>query len=345
MKHTYEIILILICSLVLSSCDESGPVFISSGVLPTLTPVLVATETATKTATITKTATATEVPLFSEAEVEKANPFDDSNWVYRFKTTQVNPEKATEQEWQDEYQFVLAVREKTGIPTTTENKDRNPQLQSLWNVTIWEQSHLDEVKAGKKAAITPLEYRAMIKESKNIGKYGSLPPNDFMGWNYKNIGPILGQDIDAERLPFDYISGKLAGFGTIGGQDVLLIDTEDKYGHEILFPIVVYVEKGPTLPKGLKCIVTNLSYSNRHGGDSTFTLKYDTELGPLIENVTGKVITWEYLYEAFGKEVEITGGGYMPELSRKTGVPETHGFSLGLNLEIASWIWLPHPRK
>jgi hypothetical protein len=41
-------------------------------------------------------------------------------------------------------------------------------------------------------------------------------------------------------------------------------------------------------------------------------LKYDTELGPLGFSTTGKAVSWEDLYTALGKDIDIFGGGYMP---------------------------------
>jgi hypothetical protein len=337
MKHIPEFILILFLSYLLSSCTDSGPALNPLEVLPISTQVPAATETATKTTTATEniTATPTEVPLFTEAEVEAANPFDDSTWPDIFKQTQEHPETATERAWQDENKFVLAVREKAGIPTAAES---NNYIQSLSNAMTWEQTHPDEVKAGKKVTISPVEYREMIKESKNFTKRISLSLNDLQGYNFENIGPILGQNLDAERRPFDEVSGKLAGFGTIGGQDIILIETEDIDGHNILFPAVIYVEKGSTLPKGSRCVVTDLNYSDRHGGDSTYTLQEDIDLPPLKTSGTLKVVLWESLYDTVGKTVTVYGG--YSEAFLKTGISEIHAFSPVLNLEMASQIYI-----
>lgn len=343
MKHIPAFILILLLSYFFSSCTESSPALNSSEVLSISTHVPAATETATETttATETKTQTPTEIPLFTEAQVEAASPFDDSTWPDIFKTTQEHPEKATEQQWQDEYQFILAVREKAGIPTTIESKNYNPQLQSLSNALTWEQNHPDEVKAGKRVAIAPVEYRAMIEEQRKIGGIPKETPKSIQNWKSDLIGPILGQEINSGRHPFDKVSGKLAGFGTIGGENVLLIDIEDTDGYHILFPVVVYVGTGPKLPKGSKCLVLDTNYSNKHNGNSSYILPKDEELSPLTENVTGKIVSWEDLYAGLGKMIIIQGGGYMGELQNKTGVPNVYGFSPELNLEMAYIVEYP----
>lgn len=307
---------------------------------PTETPTSVPSETSTPTASATvteaKTATPTEKPLFTEEEVKAGSSFDLSNWPERFKKPMEHPETATEQEWQDSFQYLLAVREKDEIPKTAEYKDHiNTTLQSLWNGAKWMQEHPDEVKEKHlKLIISPVEYRAMIQGSNKSEEADSLPPKDLQGWNSEYIGPILGQSIDAERHPFDKVSGKLAGFGTIGGQDVILIDMRDKDGYHVLFPVVVYIGNGPTLPKGSKCLVEDMNYSNKHNGSPLFVLPKDEELSPLVENVTGKVVSWEDLCAGLGKMIVLQGGGYMGELQNKTGVSSVYGFSPGLNLEM-----------
>jgi hypothetical protein len=308
--------------------------------IPTQTWTPTESPTTAATATETKAITPTEIPLFTEAQVEAASPFDDSTWPDRFKNTQLHPELATEQAWQDEYQFLLAVRENKGIPKTAEYKTHiNPELQSLWNGIEWMQNNPDKIKAEQlKLIISPVEYRAMIEEQRKIGGLDSLPPKDLQGWNSKFIGPILGrEDIDAERHPFDEISGKLAGFGIIGGQDVVLLDIRDTDGYHVLFPVVVYVENGPTLPKGSKCLVGDMNYSDKHGGNSSYVLPQDMELDPLRSIGNGKIVSWEDLYDGPGKTV-IIDGGYGRQVEDKTGISAIKCFSPVLNLEIASAI-------
>jgi hypothetical protein len=305
------------------------------------------TATATSRATETKTSTPTEKPLFTEAEVEKANPFDLSTWPDRFKTTQEHPETATEQQWQDEYNFLLAARENKGIPKTAEYKDHiNQNLQSLWNGVKWMQEHPDQVKAEQlKLIISPVEYRAMIEEPRVITKwrdtdgaaYGGLDPVNFLqNYGSENIGSILGKDINTKRHPFDTVYGKLAGFGEIGDQNVILIDMKDTDGYHVLFPAVVYVEEGVTLPKGSKFLVEDKNYSNKHNGSSSFTSTEDISLSPLRSVAGGKIVSWGDLYDGFGKMIYIYGG-YGNEITTIVGT-SAKCFSPILNLEIASAI-------
>jgi hypothetical protein len=302
--------------------------------------------TKTTTATETKTATPTEIPIFTEVEIKAMNPFDTSenlvSWPERFAQTQLHPELATDKEWQDEYQFVLAGREDKGILRTAANWNGNPMLQSLHNGLDWEADNIDEMKNKNfRIAITPVEKRVMIEDAR---KFGNLATTDKSVQTYKSeiLGPILGRGgINSRRRPFDEVSGKL-GLGTIGRQDQLLVDIKDTTdGYHILFSVTVYVGKGIALPKESKCLVANKSYSNAHGGSSIYILSRDVELDPLREGRALKTIDWEYLYAALGKEVVIAGGGYMGELQNKIGVSDIYCFSPDLNLEIANRIWFP----
>jgi hypothetical protein len=282
------------------------------------------------TATAAKTKTPTDKPLFTDAEVESANPFDDSTWPDRFKQTQEHPELATEQQWQDEYQFLLAVRENKGIAKTAEFKDHiNPQLQSLWNAVKWMQEHPDEVKIGElKLILSPVEYRAMIEESRNIEGLLPLPPNDFQGWNSEYVGPILGRDdIDSQRHPFDSVIGELAGIGTIGEQNVILIDIRGTNGYHILFPAIVYIGDGPTLTKGSRCLTEDTSR------DPVFVIPKDVKLPPLEVDGGAGFISWKDLYDGLGKIIRIFGG-YGAEIRNIFG-QSAKCFSPDLNLEMA----------
>jgi hypothetical protein len=315
----------------------------SSEVLPESTQVPaateIATETTTATATETKTTIQTEVPLFTETEIEAANPFNESTWPDIFKTTQEHPETATEQQWQNEYSFLLAVRENKGISQTAEYKNYiNPELQSLWNGIEWMQNNPDKVKSEQlKLIISPVEYRAMIEEQRRAGGIPKATPNSIQNWKSDLVSPILGQNINSGRHPFDEVSGKLAGFGTIGEQDVILIDIKDTDGYHVLFPAVIFVEKGPTLPKGSKCLVGDLNYSDKHGGNSSYTLSQDMELDPLGSIGTGQNVSWEDLYNSLGRMV-IIDGGYGWQVENKTGISAIKCFSPVLDLEVASAI-------
>jgi hypothetical protein len=304
------------------------------------------------TATETKTQTPTEIPLFTEVEVKAASPFDALTFPERFQKME-DPKyrkDATAKEQQDYDTWLKTVRaDKEIVPKEGHVTNVNPELQSYWNGMVWMQEHPDEVKEKQlKLIISSPEVKAMYEDRKvpvwhdtDGATYGingvQLPAAEAYRYNSKNLGSIAGlNNIDSGKFPFGTAYGKLAGFGEIGGQDVILIDIKDKDGYHVLLPVVVYVEKGPTLPKGSPCIVLNKYYADKHGGSSLFTLPKDEELSPLHED--GKFISWKTLYAGLGKEIWVMGGGYMGELQNETGVVEIHAFSPDLNLEIASII-------
>jgi hypothetical protein len=336
MRHITRLLNLIILTIIVTSCAPTSLISetilsISAISTATISPSL----TLPKAATATNTALPTVTPLFSIFEVESASSFDISTWPERFHGTQLHPEKATELEWQEEFQFLLAVREKAGISETASYAEHiNSQLPSLWNCARWQQDHLDEVKARNMCVISPVEYRAMIEETRTFkiwhdkdgATYGGLEPvSDIQNYSSEFIGPILGQDISTQRHTLSDVYGKLAGFGTIGEQNVILIDMKDKDGYHVLLPVVVYKD-GITLVKGTKCLVIDMNYSNRHDGSPLFILPTDVELPPDV--------SWNPLLDGLGR-IFYVQGGYSVQLYDKFNISSIHCFTPTLNLEMA----------
>ena len=292
----------------------------------TLTQKIIATETKTPTV---------EIRPFTDPEVKAASSFSLSAWPDRLRKPMEHPETATQKELDDSFEFLLAVREKDGIPRTTKDKV-GPLYQSLWNGTKWMEDHPDEVKEKHLLLqLHPYEIKAMYEDrkvpvwhDKDDATYGisgvQLPAAEPYQYDSKNIGKIAGLDVDSGRFPFDTAYGKLVGFGEIGGQKVILIDMKDKDGYHVLLPVVVYKD-GVTLPKGSKCLVMNKNYADKHGGKALFNTPADIRLTS---------VPWDSLYDGLGKIVYVQGG-YSRELQDKFGVAAVYCFSLTLNLEVA----------
>jgi hypothetical protein len=163
------------------------------------------------------------------------------------------------------------------------------------------------------------------KDGATYGGTRPMPKKSIQGWNPEYLGSILGRnDIDSERHPFESIYGKLAGFGTIGEQNVILIDMRDKDGYHVLLPAVVYKD-GVTLVKGTKCLVGDMNYSNKHDGNPLFILPEDIELTS---------VPWNNLFDK-SKKIVYVQGGYGSQLANKFGIPAIFCFSPTLNLEMA----------
>jgi hypothetical protein len=303
------------------------------------TPRPSSTEAPPNTPTVTLEKTPTPEAPFTPEEVEAASPFDKETFPERFKKMN-DPNyllTATDKEKEDYDAFLKAVRVDKGIAKTT----TGPELQNFNEATDWMKAHPEEVKEKQlKIVISSLEWKAMLAQEKipiwhdtDGSTYGiqgvQLPTAPEQRYSSENLGNIAGFiDIDTERLPFDTASGKIVGFGEIGGQNVILLDMKGPSGNHIIFPAVIYVENGFTLPAGSKCIAMNSK-------NPIFILPTDTEFGPLTTR-NRKTVDWETLYDSVGKMVYINGG-YYADIRSKFG-NGAYCFSPNLNLEIASAI-------
>ncbi len=289
--------------------------------------------------TQTQTPTPTEFAPFTETEIEAADPFDFTTFPELFQKMQ-DPEFivhiATGQQKEDYDSFLKAVRIDKGIAKT---KGEN-ELDNFYEARDWMEAHPEEVK-GKKLELSALEVIELLKQKyppvwrdTDGTAYGfdliQAPANPNQQYSSDNIGDIVGENINTERIPFLTVRGKLLGFAEIGGQTLILIDMKNEDGSHVVFPAVINVEKGTTLKKGSKCMTLG-------GKSSVYTFEEDVDIGPLW--TTNRELTWDILNNSIGNKVVIHSLIVYPngESVTKNGV-QIQAFSETLRIQIAGGI-------
>jgi hypothetical protein len=320
------------------------------------------------TQTPTETITPTEVPLFTDAEVEAADPFDLSTFPSRIIEIEEHPEKATYAEWQSAHDFIVAVRGKKGISPIVEysNRIRSSELGSLCNFIKYIQGDLKNTREKmEKTVFSPIEMKLMWEDNTRIDSwYAKGIDNRFYDFGFdtgitpylegdrtryyepENIGPIMGKDdIHPNRPPYISVGGNFAAIGTFVGRDFALIDIVSKDGFHRLFPVMVSFEP-ITLPKGSKCISTT---SN---SDPIYILPAEISLEGITTG-NGRILSQKELFAGLGKWVLFTDSSYTHDIKIKfnlwaisptcfspEGLEMASEFSVDEYLDAKYWPWV-----
>jgi protein-disulfide isomerase len=272
---------------VLTACGIGGssPLRPTLG-LTTLSETPTKTYTYTETTTATETPTPTEIPIYTEAEIEKANVFDAETFPDRFKKVAEDPASYTDKEWQDYQVWTEALRERfftqEGFTVDLKNIIDPDHMTSLWKMISWQEINKDKVvKEDIRILVTPKEivdalvnpqqivqsWRGVINAGvREYGMFVIFPnePTDFWSlvypyFNSTNVPGLLlkRKMVEIPRDGYGRVTGDLVGvaWGRYGREDetIILIHVLDKSEKHALFPLIIPNGK-IIIPEGTYCI-------------------------------------------------------------------------------------------
>jgi hypothetical protein len=276
---------------VLTACGigEASPVHLTVASTP-LRETPTQTWTPSVTATATETSTPTEIPIYTDAEIEKANVFKAETFPDRFKKVAEDPVSCTDKEWQDYQVWTEALRERfikqEGFTVDLKNIIDPENMTSLWKLFSWQEKNKDKVvKENIRVLATPREIVNALTNSQQIvqrwkgplfegdgyreygissSSGGPNTPNDpwVFGYPYFNSDYIPGlllkrKNAKIPRDEFDEVVGDVAGvaWGRYGRDDETIVFFHLLNGKEehALFPLIFPYGK-IIFPEGTYCV-------------------------------------------------------------------------------------------
>jgi hypothetical protein len=283
-------------TIVLTACSVSESKTTGSSVSRTiegLSGIPTQTYSSIKAAIPTKTATPTEKPIYTEAEIEKANIFNAETFPDMFKKIAKDPASSTDKEWQDYQVWTEALREsffkQEGFTIDLKNIIDPENMTSLWKMLSWQENNKDKVvKENIIVLVTPEEivnalqnyqqivpyWEGTLFEGDGFRKYGLFgrrsksdlsSDNPFeldLGYPFFDSDHIPGlllnrKDSKIPRGQYFQVVGDVAGVAQarFGREDetIVFLQILDKTGKHSLFPLIFHYGK-IIIPEGIYCI-------------------------------------------------------------------------------------------
>jgi hypothetical protein len=326
MEHRVTFLIIIVFSVILTSCSKPELIYTETIYLATVTHTIAYTHTPTKIPTITFTPT-------PEVDYYKIDIFNESTWPEKYKDFWdggwLNSKEADRKAFQ---QFIEKVRTaffaKEGMTDeVTKMTEIRPELRSIWGMICWAETHKDEViKNQTFIPVTPTElewimtdptlaynptwpedvlaWKGVILDTNQEGPravYGIHNPSNETYYSSDNFGmPIAGKDgsVVVPRSPYDAILGDLAALGYVGGGEsrvnLLLMNVLDKDGFHHLAAPAVSLDGNLVAPKGSPAINPN----------GVVLLSQDRKIDQL-QDYHGRKYTASDMFELLGKNMRV----------------------------------------